>query len=469
MYLWFKRERRHWLERFHRDEDGQALVFVAITLVTLVFFVALVVNVGHVVTWRVRVQNSVDAAAYSGASVQANSLAILAALNLLLAILYGFILWAFIIAVILTILYIIALSVSWLFGIGAALAAAIQPFMQAAWQLYKYLRKYLPKVMQVLTKIQDAIVQITPFVVYGEVLRIALENDNVYAIPSKYPELKVERETGTPSGRYILHAMSFGLFPDSWGEAIIGSGSGCGDDFTPADDSASATEKECATCEGSGDCQTCGGDGKLACSNCGGDGKVVVGYDGEGEPIEEDCPVCDGRGWFGCTECDQPGTADTPGDGKCPECHGKGKASADKGDALSQSGVDTGSAGQEGQPGSSMNPFGSDIPKPLYLEDPENPVERVHVMGYLDWDSPGRRAVLLDSEFRGPYPWSYFGVASAEPFCKEEIVCYNNLYEMGWYSRLIPFDTDAIPLLGSQLGGGATDAFGGFGLDLIKH
>ena len=468
MFAWFKREHEHWLTRLHRDEDGQAIVFVAITLVTLVFFVALTVNIGHAVVWRVRVQNSVDAAAYSGASVQANSLAILAALNLLLAILYGFILWVFIIAVILTILWIIALSLSWLFGVGAALAAAIYPFMDAAWQLYKYLREYLPKVMQVITKIQDALVKITPFVVYAEVLRIAMENDNVYAIPSKYPELKVKRETGTPSGRYILHALSFGFFPSSWGEAIIGGGSGCGDNFSGADDSASATEKECATCGGSGDCQTCGGDGKLTCSTCGGSGEIITGYDEDGDPIKEECSTCSGRGWNGCGSCDAPGSGGTPGNGDCPECHGKGKASADKGDATSESGLDTESEGQEDQPGSSLNPFGSDIPKPLYLEDPENPVERVHVMGYLDWNSPGREAVLLKSEFEDPPVWSYFGVASAEPFCKEEIECYNNLYEMGWYSRLIPFDTSAIPLLGSALGSGSSDVFG-INLDLIKH
>lgn len=67
--------------RIYRDEEGQSLVFGAITAFTLVAFVALSFNVGMVISKRVRAQNAADAAAYSGALVEANSLSAIAWLN----------------------------------------------------------------------------------------------------------------------------------------------------------------------------------------------------------------------------------------------------------------------------------------------------------------------------------------------------------------------------------------------------
>jgi hypothetical protein len=55
-----------------KDERGQALLFAAVTLFAVATFVGLVYNVGEVAAGRVGIQHAADAAAYSGALVQAD-------------------------------------------------------------------------------------------------------------------------------------------------------------------------------------------------------------------------------------------------------------------------------------------------------------------------------------------------------------------------------------------------------------
>lgn len=61
-----------WRRRVLLDEEAQALPFGAVSMFVLVLFACLVHDTGQVVASRIRMQNTADAAAYSGALVQAN-------------------------------------------------------------------------------------------------------------------------------------------------------------------------------------------------------------------------------------------------------------------------------------------------------------------------------------------------------------------------------------------------------------
>jgi Flp pilus assembly protein TadG len=71
--------------RFVHDQSGQGIVFAAATLILLIGFVALVLNLGRVIERRTRMQLAADAAAYSGASVQADTLSAIGWINSLMA------------------------------------------------------------------------------------------------------------------------------------------------------------------------------------------------------------------------------------------------------------------------------------------------------------------------------------------------------------------------------------------------
>ena len=62
------------LAGFSRDQEGQVLVFGALTLFMLVLGIMVVYDVGAVVTRRIQVQQAADAAATAGAQIEANAL-----------------------------------------------------------------------------------------------------------------------------------------------------------------------------------------------------------------------------------------------------------------------------------------------------------------------------------------------------------------------------------------------------------
>ena len=64
-----------------RGERGQVSIFLAITLLIVITFLAFVINVGLFVKAKINLQNAVDAAAWSGAAVQARQLTNIAWLN----------------------------------------------------------------------------------------------------------------------------------------------------------------------------------------------------------------------------------------------------------------------------------------------------------------------------------------------------------------------------------------------------
>lgn len=89
----------------------------------------------------------------------------------------------------------------------------------------------------------------------------------------------------------------------------------------------------CTTCNGTGVCQNCGGQGTIRCSHCNGTGQITIncpvcGGSGkiDGDPcgscngsghVSERCGTCNGAGNFECNQCHSSG--------KCKDCGGTGK------------------------------------------------------------------------------------------------------------------------------------------------
>lgn len=67
--------------RFWQERSGQSMLFTALTIFLLIIMIGLIVGVGEVSSDQMRLQNATDAAAYSGAAVQADILAQIAWLN----------------------------------------------------------------------------------------------------------------------------------------------------------------------------------------------------------------------------------------------------------------------------------------------------------------------------------------------------------------------------------------------------
>jgi Flp pilus assembly protein TadG len=64
-----------------RGQDGQISIFFSASLVVLITIVAFVINIGLFVKAKINLQNATDAAAFSGAAVQARQLTTIAHLN----------------------------------------------------------------------------------------------------------------------------------------------------------------------------------------------------------------------------------------------------------------------------------------------------------------------------------------------------------------------------------------------------
>jgi Flp pilus assembly protein TadG len=69
------------IPRFFPDESGQGIIFAAAALLVLVGFVAFVFNIGRLLDRRTKVQIAADAAAYSGAMVEADAVSAIAYIN----------------------------------------------------------------------------------------------------------------------------------------------------------------------------------------------------------------------------------------------------------------------------------------------------------------------------------------------------------------------------------------------------
>src|SRR3989344_5403987 len=64
-----------------RRADGQATVFMAIFITSMILVFAFATNIGMLVHAKINLQNAADAAAYAGAAVQARQMTAIAYLN----------------------------------------------------------------------------------------------------------------------------------------------------------------------------------------------------------------------------------------------------------------------------------------------------------------------------------------------------------------------------------------------------
>ena len=74
--------------RFHRDQGAQTAILALATMIFMILAVAFPLNIGFTIAKRAKLQNAADAAAYSAAIVQADSLSAIAWLNNMEAYLY---------------------------------------------------------------------------------------------------------------------------------------------------------------------------------------------------------------------------------------------------------------------------------------------------------------------------------------------------------------------------------------------
>ena len=89
------------IHKIKNDQDGQGLLFTALVLLVIVAFVLTVLDVGTVVNRKIQAQTTADAAALTGASLQARTLNILSFMNIGIVACYGLIAailltWAFV-------------------------------------------------------------------------------------------------------------------------------------------------------------------------------------------------------------------------------------------------------------------------------------------------------------------------------------------------------------------------------------
>src|SRR3989344_8669644 len=68
-------------KRFKNSESGQATIFMALFMSTMILLFAFTTNIGMLVHAKINLQNAADAAAYAGAAVQARQLTHAAYIN----------------------------------------------------------------------------------------------------------------------------------------------------------------------------------------------------------------------------------------------------------------------------------------------------------------------------------------------------------------------------------------------------
>lgn len=153
------------MNRLERDEGGQSLAFIALVLLVLVAFMAVVVNVGHQVNTKIEIQNSADSAAVSGASWLARGYNLVAGLNQGMVTVVG--------AIILIIATWVLLTIC--VGIPIIGAGCSTP-----WSVYNVKApetiKTLWKVARGMANLQDDIVKAFPPIAELEVYRITKMN-----------------------------------------------------------------------------------------------------------------------------------------------------------------------------------------------------------------------------------------------------------------------------------------------------
>ena len=186
---------------FHRNEGGQSIVFVVLTLLFVVLFVFMVINTGDVTSKKMRMVTAADAVAVSGATWMArghNSIAMMnVAQSQILAIIilikstkltYNIAKGVFIaldaVATVLT-------GIPWTAAIGAALQLYVKGgkiINEALEKIMDPLRDILDKdgdgllwtLEKALTKGETVVVKVIPFIAQIESIRIGIANEATF-------------------------------------------------------------------------------------------------------------------------------------------------------------------------------------------------------------------------------------------------------------------------------------------------
>jgi len=142
------------LQRFRRDENGQVLLFTALIVLVLVCLIAAVVNVGMMISWKIRTQNAVDAAALGAGIWQARGHNLMQSLNQIhywMNNLLGLIIIAMAIACYASCAFIF--NPCFLCSPLGSVAAALVEFQKVVADVIEQIQDILPDVMPILSLI----------------------------------------------------------------------------------------------------------------------------------------------------------------------------------------------------------------------------------------------------------------------------------------------------------------------------
>jgi hypothetical protein len=157
--------------KIRRDEGGQGLLYTAFLLLVLVAFTLTVLDVGTVVDRKLQAQTAADAAALSGAALQARTLNLLSFLNVSMAACYGLMATAIIIWATSCVLSFVPVA-----GVAAA------PVCSFCSSYVPSLNRSLHKLAKQIGKLETKIVENVQYLAAIEMYRIGhknLTNDQV--------------------------------------------------------------------------------------------------------------------------------------------------------------------------------------------------------------------------------------------------------------------------------------------------
>lgn len=166
--------------RFKKNnEHGQTIVFVVITLVTLIIFIAAVANVGRELSYKMQLQNTADSASMAGVVWEARGLNLIAGLN------QGIVLSVELIVIIVSAIAILSVcsATLWWAGIGEACASALPAVIEFA-------NDAIPRLWNTaieMSKMEKKIAQIFPSIVPVAIELASGSNpDSPLSIPFPY-------------------------------------------------------------------------------------------------------------------------------------------------------------------------------------------------------------------------------------------------------------------------------------------
>ncbi len=181
----------------HRDEGGQSIVFVALTLLFVVLFVFMVINTGDITTKKMRSVTAADSVAVSGATWMARGYNTTAMINVAMSQILAIIILIrateqthTIARILIDVQYAVATALEafpYTAAIGAALyveTEIVDNVEQAIEEIMSPLRDALDddgdgilwKICNAMTKLETVIVKVIPFVAQIESIRIAAVN-----------------------------------------------------------------------------------------------------------------------------------------------------------------------------------------------------------------------------------------------------------------------------------------------------